>query len=165
MAAEKQAAEGLNEHHRRRLLVSCQYIDRLLSEIESLLHSASSRAVFPRYRVDITTDQRQVIEDYIARIRAHLLRLLERQGIPYQTPGIPATRAIHSSLSVIQISVEELNPRHLRGYGAVPEAAAAQLKPVVAELQELVASMNRYVVRCQRQAARSSRREELEEME
>jgi hypothetical protein len=144
MPSEKQVEGGLNEHHLRRLLVSCQYVDHLLSEIENVLNTANSPAVFPKYSIDVSPAARQVIEDYNARIRRQLLRLAERHGITHQ-PGIPATRAIHSLLSVAQISAEELNPRHLRGYGKVPESAAAVLKPLVSELQELIAALDQFV--------------------
>jgi hypothetical protein len=145
MAPEKQAEEGgLNEHHLRRLLVSCQYVDHLLCEIENVLNTVNSPGVFPKYFIDVSPAARQVIEDYSARIRRQLLRLVEQHGIVHQ-PGIPATRAIHSLLSVAQISAEELNPRHLRGYGKVPESAAAALKPLVGELQDLIADLDQFV--------------------
>jgi hypothetical protein len=144
MVPEKHVEDGLNEHHLRRLLVSCQYIDHLLSEIENVLNTANSQAVFPKYFIDISPAERQVIEDHCARIRRQLLRLVERHGISHQ-PGIPATRAIHSLLSVAQISAEELNPRHLRGYGKVPESAAAVLKPLVGKLQDLIAALDQFV--------------------
>ena len=33
----------LNEHHKRRLLVSCEHIDRLLSDVEQMLTAESGR--------------------------------------------------------------------------------------------------------------------------
>ncbi len=144
MVPEKHVEDGLNEHHLRRLLVSCQYIDHLLTEIENVLNTANSPAVFPKYFIDISPAERQVIEKHEGRIRRQLLRLVERHGITHQ-PGIPARRAIHSILSVAQISAEELNPRHLRGYGKVPESAAAVLKPLVGELQDLIAALDQFV--------------------
>jgi hypothetical protein len=144
MLPEKHVEDRLNEHQLRRLLVSCQYIDHLLSEIENVLNTVNSQGAFSKYFVDIGQAERQVIEDYTARIRRHLLQLVARHGITHQ-PGIPATRAIHSLLSVAQISAEELNPRHLRGYGQVPEQAAAVLKPLVSELQDLIAALDQFV--------------------
>ncbi|MGO9211095.1 MAG: hypothetical protein ACLPXM_14610 [Terriglobales bacterium] len=144
MVPEKHEEDGLNEHHLRRLLVSCQYIDHLLSEIENVLNTANSQGVFPKYFIDISPAERQLIEKHEARIRRQLLRLVQRHGITYQ-PGIPARRAIHSILAVAQISAEELNPRHLRGYGKVPESAAAVLKPLVGELQDLIAALDQFV--------------------
>jgi len=144
MVPERHAEDGLNEHHLRRLLVSCQYIDHLLSEIENVLNTVDSPGAFPKYFIDISPAERQVIEDHSARIRRQLLRLVQRHGISHQ-PGIPARRAIHSILAVAQISAEELNPRHLRGYGKVPESAAAVLKPLVGELQDLIAALDQFV--------------------
>ncbi|HXP46810.1 MAG TPA: hypothetical protein VN810_06000 [Terriglobales bacterium] len=146
MVPEKHVEDGLNEHHLRRLLVSCQYIDHLLSEIENVLNTANSQAVFPKYFIDISPAERQVIEKHEARIRRQLLRLVQRHGITHQ-PGIPARRAIHSILAVAQISAEELNPRHLRGYGKVPESAGAVLKPLVGELQDLIAALDQFVIK------------------
>jgi len=141
MTPERQPGEGLNEHHLRRLLVSCQYIDQMLSEIENILNFSHSKAAFPKYFIDTPPARQRVLEHHIARIRQQLVRLANDHGLVHE-PSIPAPRAIHSILSVIQISAEELNPRYLRGYGPVPEAAAARLKPLVRELQELVAALD-----------------------
>jgi hypothetical protein len=146
MLPKKHEEAGLNQHHLRRLLVSCQYTDGLLSDIENILNSSASKAVFPRYFIDISPAQRRAIEDYSARIRQQLLRLAERHGITHR-PGISATHAIHSILSVAGISAEELNPKYLGGYGKVPERAAAVLEPLVGELQRLIADLDQIVTR------------------
>lgn len=54
----------LNDSQQRRLRVTCQYIDKLLSEIEHVLHSASSQSPFPRYVSDLTPARARVIEDH-----------------------------------------------------------------------------------------------------
>ena len=80
MNATRQPGE-LNETQQRRLLVTCQYIDKLLSDIEHALHSASSRSPFPRYVMDITPTQAASLEDHIRVLRAQLLRTLAWQHI------------------------------------------------------------------------------------
>lgn len=144
MATENDEAEGLNEHQRRRLLVSCQYLDHLLLEITNVLNTADSQGAFPKYFSNISPAERRVIEDYSTRIRRQLLRLIEQHGITHQ-PAIPATRALHSLLAVAQISAEELNPEHLGGYGKVPEGAAAALRPMIGELQDLIGELDHLV--------------------
>jgi len=156
MATEKNEEAGLNEHHLRRLLVSCQYLDHLLSEITDVLNTAHSQGAFPKYFIDISPAERKVIEDYSARIRRQLLRLVERHGIAHE-PAIPASRALHSLLAVAQISAEELNPKYLRGYGKVPESAAAVMRPLVGELQDLIADLDRFVSNAHRQRAEPER--------
>jgi hypothetical protein len=71
--------------------------------------------------------------------------VLEGQNIETESPSIPATRAIHSALTFIDIAVEELKPRYMRGYGEVPPAAAAELGGIVGELSALVQQLDRYV--------------------
>jgi GTP-binding protein EngB required for normal cell division/NTP pyrophosphatase (non-canonical NTP hydrolase) len=74
-----------------------------------------------------------------------LVRVLEGQNIEPESPSIPATRAIHSALTFIDIAVEELKPRYMRGYGEIPAAAAAELNGIVRELSTLVQQLDRYV--------------------
>lgn len=76
----EQQSEKLNEHHRRRLLVSCQYVDRLLTSIESAL-AESSPGAFPRYVLDLTAEERAEIRNRVAGLRARLLTFLKRRNI------------------------------------------------------------------------------------
>lgn len=144
-AATPDAPDRLNENQKRRLRVSCEYIDKLLSSIEEVLYQSSSRTVFPKFKSEVSLAQRQTIENYIARIRAQLLRVLDGQDIPQGKPSILATHSIHVSLTCIEIAVEELYPKSMQGYGAVPEAVAAELNGICGELLGLVTRFDRYV--------------------
>ncbi|HWA96004.1 MAG TPA: dynamin family protein [Terracidiphilus sp.] len=135
----------LNEAQQRRLLITCQYIDKLLGNIENALHSPESRSPFLRYIVDISPAESRVLEDHIRRIRTQLLRALDWQRMKPEPPEIPLTRAVTTDLAFIDISIEELRPSYMRGSGAVPEDAIAELNGVVHELRTLAQSMNRYV--------------------
>jgi GTP-binding protein EngB required for normal cell division len=135
----------LNGPQRLRLRVSCQYIDKLLTEVESILHDASSRSPFGKYIVDVNPDQTRVLEDYIQRIRGQLLRSLAWQGMKPEEPRIPATRAVLTNLSFIDIAVEELRPRYMRGAGPVGGDVARELNGVVHELRSLLEGTNRYL--------------------
>lgn len=135
----------LNDPQQRHLRVSCQYVDRLLSEIESVLHAAASKSPFPRYVVDITPVQSRVIEDHIHRMRSQLVRTLAWQHMEPQPPDIPATRAILTDLSFVDIAIEEMRPSYMLGYGPVPDDAVGELNGVIDELRSLVVGMQRYV--------------------
>ena len=117
----------LNETQQRRLIITCQYIDKMLSEIEQVLHSATSLSPFPRYVVDITPAQARVIEDHIRRLRSQLLRALDWQHMKPEPPEIPVTRSITVDLTFIDIAIEELKPGYMRGCGAVHEDAVILL--------------------------------------
>ena len=135
----------LNEFQARRLRVTCEYIDKLLGEVQEILHATASKAAFPRFVPDVTPAQSRTVEDHIARLRAQLARALDGQGIARERPSIPASRAIHVALGAIDIAVEELKPHYMRGYGDVPEAAATELNGIVGELRSLVSKLDRYL--------------------
>ncbi len=135
----------LNDPQQRHLRVTCQYIDKLLSDVEQVLHAATSPSPFPRYVVDVTPAQTRAIEDHIRRLRSQLLRTLAWQHMEPSPPEIPATRAVMTDLAFVDIAIEELKPSYMRGYGAVPEDAVSELNGVVHELRSLVAGMERYV--------------------
>src|SRR5580658_10330553 len=135
----------LNDAQRRRLGVTCKYIDKLLCDIEQALHSAESTSPFVRHVVDITPAQARVIEDHIGRLRSQLLQALDWQLMKPDPPEIPVTRSVMTDLAFINIAIEELKPGYMRGCGAVPEGAAAELNGVVHELRSLVGSMESYL--------------------
>ncbi len=145
-AEDKAPRQSLNENQQRHLWVSCQHIDKLLSDVEHILSASTSKAAFPRYHLDITPAQRRTIEDYIARLRTQLKRVLDGQGIPKNKPSIPARRAIYATLSFVDIAVEELKPRYMRGYGDLPPPVAVELEGIVGELEGLVSRFSRYLL-------------------
>jgi len=144
-SSEQKPREFLNPYQANRLRITCQYIDKLLGEIEGILATTTSKAAFPRYSADILPAQRRTIEDYIARVRGQLVRILEGQGIAREKPSIPASRAVHVMLLSIEIAVEELNPKEMSGYGAVPESVATELNGIMGELSSLVRRFDRYL--------------------
>ena len=137
--------DSLNENQVRRLRVTCQHIDRTLSEIEGILNESASRAAFPNYAADLPPAQRKTIEDYIARVRARLIRVLEGQDIVVSPPAIPVSRAVRGRLYSIDIAAEELKPKYMRGYGEVSPATATELNGIAGELQGLVARLDQYL--------------------
>ncbi|MGB2640874.1 MAG: dynamin family protein [Candidatus Acidiferrum sp.] len=145
-SGDQNSPASLNEFQARRLKVTCQYIDKVAGEIEEILNSAASKAAFPKLIQDVTPAQRRTIEDYLARIRAQLARVLDGQGIERPEPWIPASRAVHTSLTVIDIAVEELRPSYMRGYGELPTELATELEGISGELRGLVARVNQYLL-------------------
>lgn len=129
-------SEGLNENQARRLRVTCQHIDRVLCEIESAMDEASSATAFPMYIQDLCLDQQQVIGGTISGIRKRLVDFLEGQEIAQGNPQIPISRAIRARLYSIDISAEEIRPKHMKGFGKVSDAATAELDRIANDLQQ-----------------------------
>jgi GTP-binding protein EngB required for normal cell division len=135
----------LNEAQQRRLYVTCSYIDKMLAEIEQVLHETASPSPFPRHVIDITPAQARVLEDHIRRLREQLLRTLAWQQMKPEPPQIPATRSVLTHLEFIDIAVEELKPSYMRGSGTVPADAFDELTGVVHELRSVIQSMQWYI--------------------
>ncbi len=152
---------SLNSNHERRLSVTCRHIDKLLAEMESALNVSASKLAFPQYAADLSPAQRRVIEDYIGRIRAQLIRVLDGQGVERPTADIPVSRSLHSYLTFVDIATEELKPEYMRGYGEVPPAAAVELNGIAGELQGLVRQLDQYLMR----GSRENLQERLERLE
>ena len=143
-AMTRRAGE-LNENQQRRLRVSCEYIDKLLADIDDILHASVSQSPFPRYIVDVSPAQVRVLEDYIRRIRSQLVHTIAWQQMRAEPPDIPATRAVATNLSFVDIAIEELRPKYMRGFGEVPGDAVGELNGVVHELRSLVGGMQGYL--------------------
>ena len=151
----------LNEHQQRRLWVTCKHIDDLLSDMEATLSEIGAGKAFRKFIPDLNPAQRRVIEDYIARLREQLARVLTGQGIHPPAPSIPASRSIYTALNFVDIGIEELKPKYMRGYGEVPDTLAVELNGIVGELQSLVSQFTRFLA----QGAGEDLRDRLKRLE
>ncbi|MGA8502520.1 MAG: dynamin family protein [Candidatus Sulfotelmatobacter sp.] len=154
-------SNSLNSNHERRLSVTCRHIDKLLAEMESSLNVSSSKLAFPQYAPDLSPAQRRVVEDYIRRIRAQLIRVLDGQGMERPPADIPVSRSLHVNLTFVDIAAQELKPEYMSGYGQVPPAAAVELNGIAGELQGLVRRLDEYLMR----GSRENLQERLERLE
>jgi hypothetical protein len=68
-------------------------------------------------------------------------RILKEQGIQAGNPDRSVINFIRTSLIFADMSIEELKPRHMRGYGHLSAEAAEELNKIAAELQGLVAQI------------------------
>jgi hypothetical protein len=137
--------DELSEAQKRRLSATCGYIDKLLCEIEQILDQSSSKSPFPHSIMDVTPAQARVLEEHISRIREQLLHALGRESIRRETPGASASHSILTRLEFIDNAIEELKPRHMRGYGAISADVAERLNGTVDEFRSAVQGMGRYL--------------------
>lgn len=131
--------------HANRLRIGCEHIDKLLGEIEGIMHESSSNTAFPRYLSDLTPSQSTCIEDHISLIRSRLLSIIECSGIKPDKPDIPASRAVRVRLASIQVSVDELRPQAMRSFGPMEEEGEIYLSGVVSELRILVKQAEQFL--------------------
>jgi len=138
---DSRPAASFNEAQQRHLLASCQYIDQVLAEALAMLTAAASPSPFTRYAADTTPAQRKVIQDYVEDLRRQLVRVLASVGLSPAPSRVGTIGAIRTHLRFISIAIEELKPRHMRGYGELPQATAREVEGIV---EELHASLRRF---------------------
>src|SRR5580692_7908293 len=139
----------LNPSQRMHLLTSCQYADKLLSEIEATLAASQSKSPFPKFKPDISTAQAKVVQDYIVRMRAQLVRILDSQGVPIPAPRIGSVHSVRVTLGFVDIAFDECRPKRMAGYGELADSAAVQIAGLVDEMQGIVSRLGSFLARGQ----------------
>jgi len=139
----------LNESQRLHLLTSCQYADRLLSEIEAILVASQSKSPFPKLKPDISPAQAKVVQDYISRMRAQVVRILDGQGVPIPAPHIGSVHSIRVTLGFVDIAFDECRPKRMAGYGELADNAAIEIAGLVDEMQGIISRLNSYLAQGQ----------------
>jgi GTP-binding protein EngB required for normal cell division len=138
-------AHDFSENHQRHVRTTFQYIDKLLSDAEQIMADAGSPSPFRRHSDDTTPIQRKVTHDYILRIREAMQRVMEELNIPPAEPHSGAVWAAAINLMYCSISLSELTPERMRGYGSLSPEAADRLDGIRAELDGLVAKLRSYL--------------------
>ncbi len=139
----------LNPSQRLHLLTSCQYADKLLSEIEATLVASQSKSPFPKFKPDISAAKAKVVQDYIARMRAQLVRILDSQGVPIPAPHIGSVHSIRVTLGFVDIAFDECRPKRMAGYGELADTAAIEIAGLVDEIQGIISRLDLYLAQGQ----------------
>ena len=146
---ETRELDHLNPSQRLHLLTSCQYADKLLSEIEATLVASQSKSPFPKFKPDISPAQAKVVQDYIARMRAQLVRILDSQAVPIPSPHIGSVHSIRVTLGFVDIAFDECRPKRMTGYGALAETTAIEMAGLVDEMQGIISRLDSYLAQGQ----------------
>jgi GTP-binding protein EngB required for normal cell division len=110
-----------------------------------VLTAAQSKSPFPRFLPDILPAQAKVVQDYVSRIRAQVVRILESQGVPIPAPAIGSVHSIRLTLGFVDIAFDECRPHRMAGYGEVPEAVRTEVSGLVDEVRGIIARLDRYL--------------------
>ena len=143
--SDETEAHGFSEFHQRHVRTTFQYIDKLLSEAEHTMADAGSPSPFRMHSDDTTPIQRKVTHDYIMRIREAMGRVMEQLDIPPSEPHSGAVWAAAINLMFCSISLNELTPERMLGYGPLSADAAHRLDGIRAELDGLVAKLRSFL--------------------
>ncbi len=148
VAAETEAAPPptLNENQRRSLSAGLQHVAGLLDEVDRVLAAVGSRSPFSRIGGDIRPSDAGVVRDYLDRIRRALLDAARRHGLDPRGYVVDAWRAIDVQIVGASISVDEMRPRRLRGYGPLDPAVALEVDRTCDELERAIHELQLFIL-------------------
>jgi GTP-binding protein EngB required for normal cell division len=133
---------GLNANHQRMLEATFGQVDKLLAEIERV---ATTRSPLARILPDLTTLQARVVLDAVLRARQQLVESTRSLVGRLPDPGARASWSIRTHLTMADVALEEITPGHLRGYGQLDTASAAEVERVVADLSRTIRRLETYL--------------------
>jgi hypothetical protein len=129
--------EGLNEAHQNRILITLLDLRRQLERVEDAILQPAKLSPFFEHDNDLSADQAQRIRQVFTSLRVALLRAAEKLGISIAVRRSRLSWEVQCLLSHFQLSMAELSPKQLRGYGSVGEAASEALRQIQEDLAQL----------------------------
>ncbi len=135
----------LNDAQRR--AIRCGFLDihRRMVEIEALITPGERPSAFSEYVNDLSPTEAKVVQDYFARIRTAMLNHLRELAIPLEIRRTSLRWAIQCRIGSVSITVNELRPSRLRGYGAPAPEASDRCTKICQDLGRLVDHLTAYL--------------------
>ena len=130
--------QGLNEAHQNRLLITLFDLRRQLERVEDAMRHPGKLAPFFEYDQDLSPENSQAILQCFAQLRTALLQAAEKLELPVEVRRTSLSWELQCLLTHFQISLVEIGPKQLRGYGDVEKPAYDILQKVQQELGQLV---------------------------
>ena len=131
---------GLGESHKRRILVTFQHVDELLSQSLHVVARAQSDP-HPRHVHDISATKLLRIEKHIQLVRELMKKFMQRFQIALPEPSTPSSWMIRTNLTSIDIALEDLYPQKMKGYGEMDSAAAHELTQTIQDIRKQVSQL------------------------
>ena len=133
--------QGLNEAHQNRLMVTLLDLRRQLERVEDIMRQPGRLAPFFEHDNDLSPDQSQAILQCFGWLRTALLQAAEKLELPVEVRRTSLSWELQCLLTHFQISLVEIGPKQLRGYGEVNQPGSDMLQQVQMELGELVSQL------------------------
>src|SRR5438552_5924342 len=132
---------GLNEAHQNRILITLMDLRRQLERVEDAMLRPAKLAPFFEHDNDLSPEQSKAILETFGRLRAALLKAAEKLEMPVEVRRTSLSWELQCLITHFQISLVEIGPKQLRGYGEVGKPAGEVIQEVQKELGQIVAKL------------------------
>ena len=129
---------GLNEAHQNRILITLMDLRRQLERVEDAMLRPAKLAPFFEHDNDLSLEQSRAILETFGRLRAALLKAAEKLEMPVEVRRTSLSWELQCLITHFQISLVEIGPKQLRGYGEVGKPAGEVIQEVQKELGQIV---------------------------
>jgi GTP-binding protein EngB required for normal cell division len=128
---------SLNDNHRRHILHAFITIEERLADLETLIvQSETPSPLSPQVR-DLSPTECRVVRDHFARIRAAMTTHLKDLEIPLEIRWKSLRWSIETNLIHLQVTVADMGPRQLAGYGPLDSSGQAAVVRIQDDLTRL----------------------------
>lgn len=134
-----------NDYQKAHILNVFHSVDELLAKMLDYLDSSGPGSPFSDFVTDATPIQGRVIADYSGRVRNTMRRLLESYAISLPAKRTSSVWAARAAIMAARVSVDEMRPRAVSGYGSLSNDDAQELEKMIAQLQDLLNQMDRFL--------------------
>jgi len=107
-------------------------------DAERVMISVNTQSLFQRYVMDATPAQIQAFSSGATKIREAIRRAVEALDVSLDYSRILASNVLLNALHFSAVALDELKPKHMKGYGELSEEMGRKLEEIVSELQELI---------------------------
>jgi GTP-binding protein EngB required for normal cell division/Arc/MetJ-type ribon-helix-helix transcriptional regulator len=133
------------DRHKQLLVTSFTSIHEQLVEMEAKISDALHPTAFSRHVNDLSPTDVKVIHDYLDRLRSVMQSCLEDAEIPITQRSIGLRWALQTAVNFIHISIAEMSPNKLAGYGALGDDERTRLVKMQEELQRVTDRISGYL--------------------
>jgi len=135
----------MNDNHKRHIVVTFQYINKLLADAEAMLNTQKQDTIFSEFNLDLPVEKHQEIKSRIELIRNTMLQLMKEYDLPQPKAKSGALWGIICCINSAQIALVEIDPKRMEGYGRLTAEDAKQVEKINAELKKPLDSLMIYL--------------------
>lgn len=134
--------------HKNAVLITFVHIDNCLSEMESLLAPGKRPSPLSKHVNDLSASEAKAIMDCFARIRSTMVNCLEKHRIPISVHRVGLRRALQTMMSSLSITLAEMGPKGMRGYGELDGDGLLEMRSIQQDLDRLGALVGKVTAIC-----------------
>ena len=137
----------LNDNQKRSVRAIYHAIDDTLIDVLDLLDSTRYVSPLSQMTNDAKPEQFAFVADQAERIRSRIRDALATQNIPIAPPLRSTVWSARTEILMALVTLEELAPRRLQGYGNVSPPDAQTLNGIGDDLRELLHGIESFLAR------------------